>query len=500
MTVLLAVIVVAACSGQIDPDVLASRVATSTAVAAATDVARAEETATSVASDFNSQATTLAGSYVPGTSVTATPVGGEQSTVLATATPRPVVVRATPTPTPIPSPTPVVAPTPTALPVVGAPGDQGGPQDAASPTATPEPYSPAVFGPFAGAIPHLQNDDDAERYELEITTRDFYATGVFENPYPTSQRGWSIGYWLRVQRKPGIFWNRGFAFPSIENRGIVVAVTSEGRWDVFYRMAAFAEQGTNLNDVPIASGYTGVVKTGDSDSNALSVSVNGDTGFLLINGTLVGEFDMSAASWVGDLVPLTGIFNNDEFASVSTVFHSLVISETSRVIEATLETGLGTLAGGAVVSPFDEIDGDFFSVFDFPVTTPAFSGPWSWSVGLHGTGENVVVIVASDQLVTVAHGTGSGDDVSSSTVFDGHMSIVERDVDATNRLLVTLVNGHLELQLNGYLVAALELDEPGAFDVETRAFVRGESSSNNAVVTLGSASIWQPVQQGAATE
>jgi hypothetical protein len=386
---------------------------------------------------------------------------------------------------------------------VGAPVEQPAQADPEHlvPTATPQPPTPQVIGPFAGEIPHLMHDDDAERYEPGITTKDFYASGNFVNPCATTQKGWSIGYWLRVERREGLFWNRGFAFPAIENRGIVVAVASDGRWEVFHRMAAFAEQGTNINDIQIASGYTGDVNTVEGEENVLSVSVNGDAGILFLNGRLLAEFDMSSATGAGDVVPVTGIFADDEFANVSTNFHSLLISQIAQLTQATADSGLGQLSAGAMVTPFAPIDGDFFATLGFPVAKPTFSGPWSWSVEVRGQGENVRISVSSDQRVTVVHETAdSSGAMVAVSVYGGPMAVVNNVKDTNNRLLVTLVDGRLEFMINGYSVAGVELNKTDARDLSVLAFVRGEPGANDAVVTLGNATLWQPAEQGAATE
>lgn len=504
VTTLLGVAVVTACSGQIDSDVLSSRVATSSAIAAESQVALAEETATSVANELNQHATTIADSTLNPivTSPPASPTGTlNQPGNVPSPAPRPVVVRPTPTPTTPPPPTPTVAPLPS--PVSGAPGEQPDlpNPEPPPPTPTPEPIVPEIFGPFAGSIPHLQNDDDAERLELGITMQDFFATGTFVNPYPTSQRGWSIGYWLRVQRQPGRFWTRGFDFPAIENRGIVVALSADGSWEVFRRHAAFAEQGTNINDLPIASGFVDGVNTDEGGVNVLSVAVQRDTGLLFLNGKPVAEFDMSLAPPMGDVVPLAGIFGDDEFAGASTEFHSLVISEFGRVIEATTENGLGKLSAGAAVTPFAGIDGNFLATLTFPVATSSFSGQWSWGAEISSSSESVSITVGSDQHVTVIHEAVDADGNSVATsIFNGRLSTIGNTIGDVNSLWVTLFDGHVEFLINGYNISGMTLESSTNHEMTISAFVRGETSSNIAVVTLEKATIWQPAEQGVAGE
>ena len=103
--------------------------------------------------------------------------------------------------------------------------------------------------------------------------------------------------------------------------------------------------------------------------------------------------------------------------------------------------------------------------------------------------------------MTVVHSvTESEAGAVSTTVFGGTLAIADNAKDGSNRLLLTLVDGRVELMLNGFRVAGVNLNDTGTHNLVVRAFVRGEPAANEARVVLGSATLWQPAEQGAAAE
>lgn len=509
--VILALAFAIACQGELDPGFLENQSrlsATSTAIAQKAHVANVKDSATAIAAGVTGDATQVAGESTPSMStsepVPTVPVASQPGDLPGTISPAPDRIRPG-IDSPTPGPTVEIPVSPTPVPQEEFTPD---PAETATIPETPEPVFPAaVYGPFHGDLPHLQNGDDAEQFALGVNLDNFVVSATFVNPFdgrpvgvdPATdpRKSWSIGLWVRVERSPAIYRNRGIEFPGGErSEGVMLVIQSTGRWELFHRDIIASPHGSNIADTLIQTGAVGGLNIELGQENNVAVAVYGESGAFMVNGVLAGDLlDMSSAQWAGDVLVLSGVNTNDEFAGTSTVFHSVTIAESGAILDVGGPDRMGPLLAGAAPVPFTDIAGDFILDAWAPVTTPIFSGAWSWQLEMAGETEQVVVSIDSARKTVVTLSELMADGITETTsVFNSTISTIGVLPGDVNKVSVVMLNGQLGILVNGLVIpgVAFGIDEP--FDVTVNAFVRGEASSSGAIVQFDTLRLWQPAR------
>jgi hypothetical protein len=124
--------------------------------------------------------------------------------------------------------------------------------------------------------------------------RDFYAHAAFTNPYPAAQHPWDIGI--------------GFRDPGVE-RAFRLVVSSDGEWFLSIGADPFRVSGQGVQVTTEAGGR-----------NELDLVVNGDTGYLAVNGEYVVTLDLSASTIHGDIWVSSGFFAENTLAGAITEY------------------------------------------------------------------------------------------------------------------------------------------------------------------------------------
>ena len=146
--------------------------------------------------------------------------------------------------------------------------------------------------PFSGDL--LLEEDTIDYSVANVYLRDFYTHAVFTNPYPAAEHPWDIGV--------------GFRDLGV-GRALRLVISSKGEW--------FLSQGT---DPFRAAGQGAQVDTESGGRNELDLAVNGDTGYLAVNGEYVATLDLSASDARGDIWVSSGFFAENTRAGATTEF------------------------------------------------------------------------------------------------------------------------------------------------------------------------------------
>ena len=180
---------------------------------------------------------------------------------------------------------------------------------AASPTPTPGVPPPTLpsfggysFGPISGELRHDPSDRNIETEFAKVTMSDFIVSATFSNPYSAASNPWDYGFVIR---------NTG---TGSSVRGILVAVTSSGRWHVVRGQV----RGSDIQTV--AEGRLGRFHTGAGESNRLWLALFGKRGLLFVNDEFITELDLSNATGPGDVAVFTGAFKGAEVSGAVTRF------------------------------------------------------------------------------------------------------------------------------------------------------------------------------------
>ena len=499
-----------ACQGEVQQGFLDDSVATNTVTSELTQVARADATATESARRQAEEATRTAQGSATASVPTATPTPFATSTSRPSVRPTrplPPLIRPTITPTTlIPTPEPTRVPTPTISPgatvgpvptptppIISNPDE---PTEVPDPTPTPNP-DPQLFGPFEGSINLFENGPDIEQSSLGLDVFDFMIRATYVNPFSASSKNWTMGMWLRVQDGPGTFWTRGFPFPGTRTEGLLLYIESTGDWHLVYRVMLEAEQGSSFEDLPIQSGFVGTLATDTDEENNVVVTAFRDKGTLVINGDPVAELDLSLGPENGDIRLVTGLLLEDEFPGRVTGFHSTYVQEPDDVTDAVETMGLSSLSPNQSIKVLDSVTGDF--VFDgmFPVTTPAFAGPWSWRAVLSSELQEVSITIKSDQTASVVSELFEveGQAASVTGISTGFTPITVTQGESNDLSLVS-IEGKLGIILNGIVLPAGDIYLLDAVDLKISAFVDGEAGSTNAEVVVDKLQTWVPASNG----
>jgi hypothetical protein len=160
-----------------------------------------------------------------------------------------------------------------------------------------------IYGPEEGAIDHESTGDIGYQ-----TTTAWLADAVieasFNNPYPTSEGGWSSGFVLR---------NSEF------DAGHVVGITGLGNW--FHSL----KKGTGTEWENPQYAFTSHIVTSPSGRNLLRVIALAAEGWLFINGEFVSKLDLGGWSVPGSTSAIVNFFSDHGIAGKSTKFDSFVI-------------------------------------------------------------------------------------------------------------------------------------------------------------------------------
>ena len=180
---------------------------------------------------------------------------------------------------------------------------------AATPTPTPSRPPPTPpdsgeysFGPISGELRHNPSDGSVEDKYVGVSLTDMIVTATFTNPYSAATDSWNYGFFIR-----------GSGTGS-SARGILVAVTSHGRWHTGWRQGGSSEIQT------IAEGRLGSFDTGAQRSNKLWLAVFGERGLLFVNDEFISELNLSSVTRSGDVAVFTGAFTGAEVAGAVTRF------------------------------------------------------------------------------------------------------------------------------------------------------------------------------------
>ena len=161
-----------------------------------------------------------------------------------------------------------------------------------------------VYGPEEGAIDHNPDDDDLELHSSATWLADSVVEARFNNPFSTSEGGWSPGFALR---------NSAFSVFH------VIGISHKGYWYHYVgtEPSVPSEQMQWMSSKHIA--------TGPSGSNSLRVIALGNEGWLFINDAYVSELDLSGLSMPGEIFALDNYFSDTGIAGKSTNFDGFVV-------------------------------------------------------------------------------------------------------------------------------------------------------------------------------
>ena len=172
-------------------------------------------------------------------------------------------------------------------------------------TPTPTPMPASSFGPVDGSIEH-KDDRVIDGYVARVSVSNFSTVATFDNPYARSVGGWDYGF---LFRHPGY------------NTFHIIVVTDDRRWFHYVRKGSVESQ--RLVD----SGSVSALRTNAGGSNELRVIAIGDDGWFLVNGGLVARLDLSDGPATGDVIAITGYFNDNVVAGYSTRFQGFTVRE-----------------------------------------------------------------------------------------------------------------------------------------------------------------------------
>ncbi len=298
------------------------------------------------------------------------------------------------------------------------------------PTPTPTPQRSGSFGPVNGSIEH-KDDGIIDGYSAGVSVSDFSATVIFDNPYAPSVGGWDYGLLFR--------------HPAYDTFHMVV-VTDDSRWFHYLRDGSVADGRL------VASG-TVSLRTGASDSNVLRVVALGDSAWFFVNGIRVATLDLRSGPAEGDVVAITGYFNDNVVAGRSTGFQRFAVREPWFVGEESGELHHND-DGHIKLSSLDAAATNFIATATF--TNPYSSHTGSWDYGLlfrrAAVNQFHAVTVGSDGFWRYFVREGN----NAATHQESGRTTLHLGQGGTNRLLVVAVGDTALLYVNGALVSELD--------------------------------------------
>lgn len=160
-----------------------------------------------------------------------------------------------------------------------------------------------VYGPASGSLAHKADDDLVEIYDAGVNLRDFILEVRLFNPYPLSMGSWDYGFMLRHEGS-----NTQYRF----------IVKSDKTW-------ALIDSAGDPDGVVLADGQVAGLDTNENGSNQIRLIFQGERGLFYLNGSYIGEFDLSSRMAAGGIQIATGIYTGDEISGYSTRFSDFTI-------------------------------------------------------------------------------------------------------------------------------------------------------------------------------
>ena len=225
------------------------------------------------------------------------------------------------------------------------------------PTPQPTPTSGSGFGPVDGSIEH-KDDSLIDGYRARVSVSDFSAVATFYNPYARSVGGWDYGFLFR--------------HPAYNTFHLII-VTDDSRW--FHYLGDGSPDGSRLVD----SG-TLDLRTGQRDSNELRIVTIEDFGWFLVNGEMVARLNLNDGPAAGDVVAITGYFNDNVVAGYSTRFRGFAVNEPRLVGE---ESGELQHDADGFIKQFNigaDVS-DFIAAATFTNPYSSRTGAWDYGIG-----------------------------------------------------------------------------------------------------------------------
>lgn len=158
------------------------------------------------------------------------------------------------------------------------------------------------FGPENGELEHIL-DDLIKLQDSGVNLANFLAHATFLNPFAAEENEWDIGYGFRVDENQ--YW---------------LVIESTGDWTLVERYDADAN-----TDEDTAFGDIDNLNTEAGGSNDVTLIAIGNTGYLIINGEFVSEFDLSNIGDAGDVQVVTAFYFDHELEGSATGFEDFTI-------------------------------------------------------------------------------------------------------------------------------------------------------------------------------
>jgi hypothetical protein len=158
-----------------------------------------------------------------------------------------------------------------------------------------------VFGPESGQLAHPQDSSLAEE-AASASLIDFVAEARFVNPYGADQGDWDYGFIFRAVDADTQY--RLF----VRSKGDYALVLRE-------RGEVLLVQNEPVANLDVAAG----------EFNVLRLAIEGEEGFLFINGQLAAQLDLSALGGPGDVAVATAFLAESRIAGRATRFEDFTI-------------------------------------------------------------------------------------------------------------------------------------------------------------------------------
>jgi hypothetical protein len=173
-------------------------------------------------------------------------------------------------------------------------------QAAATDCTTPTSDNTTCFGPTSDSL--KLDAKSIATYSANVSTADFIASVLFDNPYDTAKAGWDYGISFRKVAK---------------NTDYRLVVVSDSTW--------FLDYGTESTDLQSGTLPKGVLITKASASNSILVIASGDSGLFFVNDVFIAKLDLSAHTDAGDVMVASGTLTKDFLAGASVKFTDFAV-------------------------------------------------------------------------------------------------------------------------------------------------------------------------------
>ena len=337
-------------------------------------------------------------------------------------------MRASETPSPTPTPTPSPTPTP----------------EAASEPAPPEPMG-YLFGPEDGTIAIEPDDSFIDHFWPDVQLRDGFISATFVNPHDSSvhRRGWSNGFVFRRQVIDGV---ANFH---------IVFVHSDGSWYHYLRSSLRMSSG---DDDLVARGELSAINAGAGESNHLQLVLNGDAGWLIINGEYAAALDLSGWTNRGNVTAVASFYHDDGVAGTQTEFVDFTIRSLSQLHGPVDGELRHEPANGFIPEEMAELE-ITDSIVEAQFTNP-FSflfGRWTYGFLFRATDAETFHAVIVNQMGRWGHFLRLGSPDETVSLADGFAPAFNFDDGDRNRLRLITIGDAGWLFINEVPLAKLDL-------------------------------------------